>query len=301
MESAFYNMELKRFLELFGDRNQAVLGDDFCLVNVRNDNLLMEFESPIRLDAYVMMFCYKGRVKMNINMKYFDLKKDQLALLIPGNIGRVVEYDREEEISYVVVCVSRRFLSSLKLDLNRLFSDGVGFLWNPCIDMSADERDLSIRHLELCREILSSSIVNKRECLGSLVSSLFYLAEGLYSKQADVARESQVLRSSRADDIFSKFIRLLNEFHVRERTVGFYAEKLCLSPKYFSKLIRMATGRSAPDWIDSYVILEAKNYLKYSDISIKEVVARLHFSDQPTFTKFFKAHTGLTPAQFRKS
>ena len=117
----------------------------------------------------------------------------------------------------------------------------------------------------------------------------------------DLARQDTVVPHSRAEDVFNKFLRLLADYHTRERSVSFYASKLCLSPKYFSKLIKTASGRSAPEWIDHYVILEAKNYLKYSDMSIKQIVWQLHFSDQPTFTKFFKAHTGMTPAQFRKN
>jgi YesN/AraC family two-component response regulator len=83
--------------------------------------------------------------------------------------------------------------------------------------------------------------------------------------------------------------------------MSFYASKLCLTPKYLSKLIKQASGRSAPDWIDSFVILEAKNMLKYSDISIKEIVYKLHFANQSVFYKFFKSHTGITPSEYRNS
>ncbi len=83
--------------------------------------------------------------------------------------------------------------------------------------------------------------------------------------------------------------------------VGFYADKLCLTPKYLSKLIRNATGRSAPEWIDAYVILEAKNMLKYSNATIKEIVFRLNFPNQSVFYKFFKARTGMTPTEYRNS
>lgn len=107
--------------------------------------------------------------------------------------------------------------------------------------------------------------------------------------------------SSRADIVFRKFLRLLAEYHTRERSVGFYAGKLLLSPKYLSKLVKAASGRSAPEWIDAYVILTAKDYLKHSDLSIKQIVYQLHFTDQPAFTKYFKSHTGMTPAQFRRS
>ena len=303
MDSAVYNMELRQFKELFADEQQIALGDDFCIVNVRYDRQLIEFESPVRLDAYLVLFCIGGSVRMSVNMKEFVLEKDQLALLIPGYIGQVVDFDREhkEDIHYVIVGMSRRYLSQLNLDLNRLFAEGTIFLSNPCVKLNKEERAIALRYLQLASGIMESSLSNKSDCLGTLITSIFYLSEGIFSRELQRAKETSVLRSSRSEEIFSKFVRLLAEYHLRERTVSFYADKLCLSPKYFSKLIKNASGRSAPDWNDSFVILEAKNFLRYSDMSIKEIVYRLNFTDQPTFTKFFKARTGMTPAQFRKN
>ena len=107
--------------------------------------------------------------------------------------------------------------------------------------------------------------------------------------------------TTRSKMVFEQFIRLVGEYHTKYRNVGFYADKLCLTPKYLSKLIKTASGRSAPEWIDSYVILEAKNLLKYSDITIKEIVYRLNFPNQSVFYKFFKARTGMTPSEYRNS
>ena len=74
-----------------------------------------------------------------------------------------------------------------------------------------------------------------------------------------------------------------------------------MTPKYLSKLIKQTSGRSAPQWIDGFVILEAKNMLRYSEIPIKEIVYRLNFPNQSVFYKYFKMHTGMTPSAYRKS
>lgn len=84
-----------------------------------------------------------------------------------------------------------------------------------------------------------------------------------------------------------------------ERSVTFYAEQLCITPKYFSSLVKKLSGKSAAQWIDNYVILEAKNLLKYSDMSIQEIAYRLNFSTQSFFGKYFKHQTGLSPTQYR--
>lgn len=302
METPFYNMELKQFKELFTDRQQVALGDDFCIVDVRYDRKLLEFQTPTRLDAYLVLFCISGKVRFSINMKEFTMEEDQIALLIPGFIGQVVDVEADrKDLHYVMVAMSRRYLSTLHLDLNRIFAEGNTLLDNPCIKLTPEEKAAAMKYLDLGSVILGADVPNKRECIGSLISSLFYLSEGVFNSRLDKARGQAVVRPTRADDVFNKFIRLLADYHTRERSVGFYADKLCLTPKYFSKLIKASSGRSAPEWIDAYVLLEAKNFLKYSDMSIKEIFYRLNFSDQPTFTKFFKAHTGMTPAQFRKN
>ena len=92
----------------------------------------------------------------------------------------------------------------------------------------------------------------------------------------------------------------ITQYHSEQRNMAFYADKLFLTPKYLSKLVKEASGRSGPQWIDAYVILEAKNLLRYSDDSIKEIVYKLNFQSASVFNKFFKLHTGMSPSEYRK-
>ena len=302
METPFYNMELKQFKSFFPSENQMGLGDDFCIIDIPYSEREPRFLTPVRLDAYLVVFCIGGQVRLNINMNEFTMEKDQIALMIPGFIGQVVNVDPEHrhESHYVAIGMSRRYLSTLHVDLNRFFSEGSALSGSPCVKMTQEEKEIAAQYSRLASLVLRSDLPNKHESVASLISSLFYLTEGVFTRRADIVPGDEPVRPGRAEEVFNKFLRMLAEHHMQERGVAFYAGKLFLSPKYFSKLIKEASGRSAPDWIDSYVILEAKNYLKYSAMSIKEIVYKLNFADQPTFTKYFKSHTGLTPAQFRK-
>lgn len=302
MENAFYNMELKKFKSLFPAEKSLALDDDFCMIDVRYGDQASAFKMPVRLDAYLVVFCVDGRTRLSVNMKEFTMEKDQIALLIPGCIGMVLEdeSDLRKKNHYVILGMSRRYLSMMHLDLNRFFTEGTTLSDSPCVQLTKEEKEIAGRFSELTALILRSDMSNKRESVASLISSLFYLTEGIFLRRMSEAPRDLTARPGRAEEVFNKFLRLLAEYHTQERSVSFYAGKLFLSPKYFSKLIKEASGRGAPEWIDTYVIMEAKNSLKYSDLSIKEIVYRLHFADQPTFTKYFKAHTGLTPAQFRK-
>jgi len=296
-------MDLRQFMELFKDDQKVALEEDLCIVNLFCNEKRSLALQPFRLDANMIIFCIKGRVRLSINMKEFTMDEDQIAMLVPGYICQVISEEKKEreEMHFVLVGMSRRYLSTLRLDYTRIFTEGADMNGLPCFKLKAEEKAIAARYLELASIILRTEIPSKRESISSLISSFFFLSEYVINDRLSKKNDIVTERSSRADDIFNRFLRLLADHHMKERSVSFYAGKICLSPKYFSKLIKTASGRSAPEWIDSYVILEAQNFLKYSDMSIKEIVYRLNFSDQPTFTKFFKAHTGQTPAQFRKS
>ena len=154
--------------------------------------------------------------------------------------------------------------------------------------------------MSLAVDILKGSRPYHKESISSLIASVCYFLGGVWADKLSKARRDQgEVISARAKLVFDHFLQLVTDHHVSERNVKFYADKLCLTPKYLSKLVKSVSGRSAPEWIDSFVILEAKNLLRYSEISIKEIVYKLHFPNQSVFYKFFKSHTGLTPSEYR--
>ncbi|MDR1763503.1 MAG: helix-turn-helix domain-containing protein [Dysgonamonadaceae bacterium] len=101
------------------------------------------------------------------------------------------------------------------------------------------------------------------------------------------------------DELVGEFLQLAERHFKSERQVGFYAEKLCLTPEYLSQIIKTATGKSANEWIDDYVILEAKALLKSSKLSIQQIADELHFADQSVFGKYFKRMEGVSPKEYR--
>jgi AraC-like DNA-binding protein len=86
-----------------------------------------------------------------------------------------------------------------------------------------------------------------------------------------------------------------------EKRVSWYAKQLCITPKYLSESVKQVSRRTPNEWIDNYVILEARVMLKDSALSIKEIAQQLHFPNQSFFGKFFKEHVGMSPSKYRKS
>ena len=79
----------------------------------------------------------------------------------------------------------------------------------------------------------------------------------------------------------------------------YFADRLCISPKHLSMVVKKVSGRTASDWIDDYVILQAKQLLRSSSLTIQEVSRELNFSNQSFFGKYFKKHVGMSPSEYR--
>lgn len=99
--------------------------------------------------------------------------------------------------------------------------------------------------------------------------------------------------------ILSQFKKLLAEHFIDERQVSFYADKLNLTPKYFSTIIKEASGKTAGAWINEMILLESKVRLQNKKQSVAQIAYDLNFSDPSHFGKFFKKHAGVSPLDYR--
>ncbi|MDE6038174.1 MAG: AraC family transcriptional regulator, partial [Duncaniella sp.] len=134
-----------------------------------------------------------------------------------------------------------------------------------------------------------------------LIAALLYQVLNLVTRRLKDSPDEVRPSRSRRSTYVNEFMRLVHEHHVRERSVAFYAGKLFISPKYLSLIIKESTGRSATEVIDSYVILEAKNLLRFSGKNIQQVAYELNFPNQSSFGKYFKHLTGMSPSEYQRS
>ena len=305
---ALQTIDIRRILSLAPVIDEYSLGTDFILGEVsgkrveKSQAVLSMLKYPVRFDGYIIFFLRSGHFTIDLNLNSYEVKPQSLLVNVPGNIIKLTSYEEDHigDAQLYFVLASREFMSGIRFDFNKVFQESLSLLKNPCITLSEADVALAEGYFTLAREVVLSDKENKKEMLGSLVTSFTYMAMDVCTRALNEARKAQTPSSARVNQLFERFIALVTEYHNTERGMAFYADKLCLTPKYLSKLVKQASGRSAPAWIDSFVILEAKNMLKYSDKTIKEIVYALHFPNQSVFYKFFKAHTGMTPSEYRK-
>lgn len=280
------------------------LVSDLFLADLRYDAVMEFLRYPARFDGYLAFFCISGSFDIEINLRKYSVSDGSMVLYVPGYLVRVLEMPQEEKerLRFVVMAVSRDLMSSIAVDFTKLYEDSIRLLDNPCVRLENSERKLLKEYFDLVSEIAPIQVRGIRESVILLASSAFSLMGTLWTERLkSVSDNASERRSVRAGVIFEDFILLVREHHMRERCLTFYADKLCLSPKYLSKAVRAVSGKSAHEWINDFVVIEAKNMLKYSDLNIKTIVSELNFPNQTSFYRFFKVNTGLTPTEYRRS
>lgn len=130
------------------------------------------------------------------------------------------------------------------------------------------------------------------EVVRGAVYSLISYVGSLYEK------DTKALESP--NDHLLRFLRMISDYAIKERSLSFYAKRLGIHAKYLGHIVKTRTGLTAGEWIKRQIMLEAKIYLQKRDLSIAEIADRLGFPDQSTFGKYFKKHGGgMSPFAYR--
>lgn len=104
---------------------------------------------------------------------------------------------------------------------------------------------------------------------------------------------------NRRDDVLKTFMESLYRNYKQEHEVSFYAQEQNLTCRYFSSIIKDRSGQTPSTWIATALLVEAKQMLQSTPLSVRDVSEKLNFPNQSYFGKWFKNHTGISPLEFK--
>jgi len=140
-----------------------------------------------------------------------------------------------------------------------------------------------------------------REIILSHISSILKYAQRFYKRQFIDREQVNGRTASKFNDMLKKYI---NDGGLEKNglpSVAFLADRLFISPRYLSDLLKQETGKTALELINIFLISEAKNLLRLGEKGVAEIAYHLGFENASYFTKLFKKQTGMRPLEFRKS
>ena len=297
-------IDIPRILSLSPVIDEYSLGTDFILgelsgTRVRQSRAVLDMlRYPLRFDGYIIFFQRKGHFKLDVNLNTYEVGERTLLVNVPGNIVRLSSFDADAELRFVLV--SRAFMSSIPVDFNKVYLDSIR-LWNsPCVTLEEADVQLLESYFLLAREILTSpQLQDKREVLGSLLTSVTYVCMDVWTRLLAASRVACAHASVRGNQLFERFIALVTEYHSSERGMAFYADKMCLTERYLGTVVRQTSGVTAKEWIDRAILTRIKVELRHTDKTVTQISEDMCFTNPSFFNKFFKRLTGTTPAHYR--
>lgn len=237
-----------------------------------------------------------GTAKIKINGKLHELRPNTLFIF---NENTVIEQVKTSiRSSGYMITYSRQYLNSIQVDTQDLISIYHGFLDEPCVQIEPQEAAYIHDISKLMRSVLCdyAPTANRDKIIASLFAAMFHYVMGILQQHSSNGSNNV---SNRTDELFNRFLDLLREHCSTERSVEFYAQKMGITPKYLSLILKKKSGRNASKLIDEAVVYEAKRLLKYSGLSINEIATKLNFASQSFFGKYFKQRVGVSPSRYK--
>ena len=285
---------LAELIDLAGEQREGLMRE--C-ITASSDSQMQVFRFPCRIDAFIIGVGTEGETSVSFNLHEFKLKKDSIFIFTPKN---VLQVNSQQYFKADVIAISPDFMRRINIDIKNMMPLFLKFVENPTLALTPEEsRSMRGMIAQIERETRGPETHFSFDIVSGLIAATIYKVGDIMYHYLAEHPEGQNNSHNRAEEYFKQFTHLLGEHFREERSVGFYARQLCITPKYLTTLIKRISGQSVSEWIDNYVILEAKTLLKYSTMSIQEIAYYLNFPNQSFFGSYFKRNTGMSPSQYK--
>lgn len=252
-------------------------------------------ESPRRMNFIIMGLCTQGEIQYTLDTQPHTVKAGDVFIVSERHV--ISDYSATPDIQGGCFLISVSFFREViqnTSDLSALFLYTQNF---PVMHLEEKEADVFKKYFTAIRQRINDNKNHfRKDLVRTLLLAMFYdLSNVIYHFREDTGK-----KHTRADAIFTKFIKMVEENCHFERRVSWYAEQLCITPKYLSESIKTVSRRTPNEWIDNYVTLELRVLLKNTSKSVKEIAEDMNFPNQSFLGKYFKERVGISPSKYRK-
>ncbi len=253
-------------------------------------------DKPFRPENPAFIFIKTGTIKLKQHFRDLELSANMFMVTDPQTVYEMISVS--DDFQSRMVSYKREFISALSLKFNRLITYRYfRQQMNIGVPFHADEMEVVWKSVNFLKYILDSEteMTYKKEIVEHLFSVFCYQMAGIISKEDS----SSMNQMSRQEEIVFVFLNDVAKYHNNQRNVEFYAGRQSVTTRHLSSVIKSVTGRSASEIIALIVMNEAKVLLNSSNKPVSEISSMLGFSDQYSFSHFFKKHVGESPTQYR--
>lgn len=250
----------------------------------------------MRVNIFTVVACTCGKLQVELNTVSHTLRQNEILVCRPNDV--IENCMLSPDFDGAVLCLSQRGILE-QISECELWDKTFHLAENPIVRIGAD----SLRMFNLYGTTLMEKIKMKRtsyykEIIVSIVKAALYeLLANVDNNQSTSYGRGLV---KQREVLFKRFIDLLSKTRIKPRNVSWYANQLCVTPKYLSTVSKRVSGKTAFDWINEYVLVDIRFWLKNSNKTIKEVADLLNFPNNSFFGKYCRTHFGISPTEYRK-
>ncbi len=292
--SSVHHHTISELLTVLGAENKE---KDFYVFKRTKELQKIPVKYPFRSDFFSILLVTEGEVCLKLNLLDYTIRQGNLLFISPNDLRQFQHVSKDS--SFFGVGFTGEFLMHAGIHKKNIEAfDFFSLQASPLLKL--EETDFEVL-LQLLTILHIKSNVQKSSSFTNEV--ITYSFNALIFEIASSYRKTNPahLKITRKEDLVMRFMKILPAHIKEERSLKFYSELLFVTPKYLTQTVKEITGRTAGEFIDEMVIMEAKVLLNDLSKSIGQVAEELHFSDQFFFSKFFKKHTNHTPTDYRST
>ena len=245
---------------------------------------------------YLMIFiCHTGSSRALYDMQEIRFQENEVAMILPNHIIHPIESSPD----YTITVIMHSLAFEQEMTQRRMTHDRNKFHEIPACLLTDEEMAQYMKAVDMLALISNTPVSRYPHRHDMLMAQTDIMAEMLDACRREIDEEERAVNRNRS--VFNTFCNLLAAHYREQHEVAFYAEKAHLTTRHFSVIIKEVVGISASDYIEQYLATQAKNLLaSRPDLSVQQISYHLGFAESPSFCRFFKRHTGLTPNDFRQ-
>ncbi|WP_071145119.1 helix-turn-helix domain-containing protein [Bacteroides ihuae] len=250
-------------------------------------------ETLMQLKALSITIIEQGEMNIEVNQIPYLLTKGHLLETIESHLVEKVSFSKDF-IGYQLI-IKKEFVEQA---MNTQPYNIIPYDWRyPSKKLLPEELNILLLEFQRIKERIESPTEHRlrRLMVINAFSSFMLELANIYSR---INNEYSFETSN--DKITKRFFQLIAGNVRKKHNVIFYANELCISPDYLSRVLKATNGHNATQWLTEALMIEAKKLLRHTDTSIQQIADELNFSDQSTFGKFFKRYCGKSPIEWRK-
>ncbi len=267
--------------------------DDFIIIDkVQN----LPENNTYYSEYLLMIICNEGKIEMTYDGRKVTLHEKELFMAVPGSV--LSDYMLSPHYDCKILAI-RPSEAAVSAQLQKqMVSSAIYIKEHPIVHLSEEDLAAFYSYYNLlCNRIQKASHRYYNGEVRTLMNAFFLYVVGTMNSEI---QEIDSPTTFHGEHLVEEFVRMVNEDGGHNRLVEYYADRLNISAKYLSTLVRTTLDRTPTDIIKIVTMKEIERRLRYSNQSIKEISNALNFPNTSFFGKYFKQHSGMTPNSYRK-